>query len=201
MSLVTVERVIARRLPSRDQAKDRGPLGVAGGRQLSDLQIRKRGRCRRVTVRIRGGLSSEGRDHNGGYGKRNGACGERPRRFDRRTGVPHRPASRGSRDQLARVESGFQFLEVVPEVPRILIPTLGILGKRAADDAVQFGRSAGLISVTNFGVSFSTDETIDMLVSPVNGRWPVAISYRITPREKRSVRASTGRPSACSGDM
>ena len=61
--------------------------------------------------------------------------------------------------------------------------------------------STGFSSVTDFGVSLMIDEMIEMLVSPVNGRWPVAISYRITPSEKRSERASIGLPSACSGDM
>jgi hypothetical protein len=36
--------------------------------------------------------------------------------------------------------------------------------------------SAGLSSVIGFGVSFKSDEMIAMLVAPVNGRWPVAIS-------------------------
>ena len=39
------------------------------------------------------------------------------------------------------------------------------------------------------------------LLSPGNARRPVAISYSTLPNEKRSVRASTLRPVACSGDM
>jgi hypothetical protein len=38
-------------------------------------------------------------------------------------------------------------------------------------------------------------------VSPVNGNVPVTISYKTTPNEKRSERASMSRPRACSGDM
>jgi len=38
-------------------------------------------------------------------------------------------------------------------------------------------------------------------VPPVNGATPVTISYRTTPRLKMSLRPSTGRPRACSGDM
>ena len=38
-------------------------------------------------------------------------------------------------------------------------------------------------------------------VSPANGRAPVAISYRTTPNENKSVRESNSLPSACSGDM
>ncbi len=36
---------------------------------------------------------------------------------------------------------------------------------------------------------------------PSKGRRPVAISYSTTPSEKRSVRASSASPRACSGDM
>ena len=36
--------------------------------------------------------------------------------------------------------------------------------------------SEGLSSVIGLGVSLTMDEMIEMLVSPVNGRWPVAIS-------------------------
>ena len=38
-------------------------------------------------------------------------------------------------------------------------------------------------------------------VSPVKARRPVTISYKTAPNEKMSDRASTGLPSACSGDM
>ena len=41
----------------------------------------------------------------------------------------------------------------------------------------------------------------DTFVSPLKGRWPVAILYRTTPSENTSDRASMDRPSACSGDM
>ena len=36
---------------------------------------------------------------------------------------------------------------------------------------------------------------------PRNGLWPVTISYSTEPKLKMSDRASSGRPSACSGDM
>jgi hypothetical protein len=38
-------------------------------------------------------------------------------------------------------------------------------------------------------------------VVPVKACCPVAISYRTTPKEKMSVRASSASPRACSGDM
>ena len=37
--------------------------------------------------------------------------------------------------------------------------------------------------------------------SPVNGLWPESISYKSTPNEKTSLRASAGWPFTCSGDM
>ena len=38
-------------------------------------------------------------------------------------------------------------------------------------------------------------------VAPANGRRPATISYRTTPKEKMSLRASRRLPVACSGDM
>ena len=58
-----------------------------------------------------------------------------------------------------------------------------------------------LRSVSNRGVSLMIDDISDTCVSPLNGRSPTAISYRITPSEKTSLRGSTNLPSACSGDM
>ncbi len=40
-----------------------------------------------------------------------------------------------------------------------------------------------------------------MLVAPAKGRLPESSSYRTTPNEKMSLRASAGFPDACSGDM
>ena len=42
---------------------------------------------------------------------------------------------------------------------------------------------------------------VSVTASPSKGRLPASASYKTTPREKMSLRASTGRPSACSGDM
>jgi hypothetical protein len=38
-------------------------------------------------------------------------------------------------------------------------------------------------------------------VFPSNARWPVSSSYSTQPKAKMSVRASTSRPSICSGAM
>jgi hypothetical protein len=42
---------------------------------------------------------------------------------------------------------------------------------------------------------------VSAAVSPLNGARPASISYISTPRLQRSLRASTSRPRACSGDM
>lgn len=41
----------------------------------------------------------------------------------------------------------------------------------------------------------------DSTLPPAKGRRPVSISYVTTPSDQRSARASTGCPTACSGDM
>jgi len=51
------------------------------------------------------------------------------------------------------------------------------------------------------GSSRRIDEIESMGVRPRNGFEPVSISWRITPSENRSLRASTRSPRACSGDM
>jgi hypothetical protein len=61
--------------------------------------------------------------------------------------------------------------------------------------------NAGLISVIGRGVSRRMLVIVEILVSPWNGRPPVAISYSITPSEKTSDRGSGCFPSACSGDI
>ncbi len=58
-----------------------------------------------------------------------------------------------------------------------------------------------LTSLTDGGVSLMIEEIVEIAVSPSNGRCPVAISYSRMPSENTSERASTGLPSACSGDM
>jgi hypothetical protein len=45
------------------------------------------------------------------------------------------------------------------------------------------------------------DASVDKVLSPRNGCRPHSIWYKVTPRAKMSVRASSGRRSACSGDM
>ena len=59
----------------------------------------------------------------------------------------------------------------------------------------------GLAARGGSGSSRTMRVIVSVTVSPRNGSFPVAASYRTIPSEKRSVRASSGLPSACSGDM
>ena len=61
------------------------------------------------------------------------------------------------------------------------------------------GTSAG--SADQFGVVFMTAAIISVASSPSNARAPVSISYSTAPKAQTSVRLSTARPRACSGDM
>jgi hypothetical protein len=61
--------------------------------------------------------------------------------------------------------------------------------------------NSGRKSVTDGGLSRMIAETSSAEEAPANGRRPVTISYSNTPREKISVRWSSGRPETCSGDM
>jgi hypothetical protein len=51
-----------------------------------------------------------------------------------------------------------------------------IVTRHAGPAGLPTNELNGLSSVTDLGVSFTIEEMIEMLVSPVNGRWPVAIS-------------------------
>ena len=62
------------------------------------------------------------------------------------------------------------------------------------------GRS-GFTLGSAVGALFRIASKIPAEESPRNGSVPVAISYSTTPSENRSVRRSSGLPSACSGDM
>jgi hypothetical protein len=66
--------------------------------------------------------------------------------------------------------------------------------------ARSLGRS-GRRSVTGGAVSRRIAEINPAEESLSKGRRPVAISWSTTPSEKMSVRGSSGRPEACSGDM
>ena len=51
------------------------------------------------------------------------------------------------------------------------------------------------------GARFKMPSKITPEVSPRNGKAPVDISYKTTPKENKSVRASSSLPRTCSGDI
>ena len=59
----------------------------------------------------------------------------------------------------------------------------------------------GFSRTTGTGVWFRIASDTTPVVSPRKGSLPVAISYKTTPNENKSVRASSGFPRTCSGDM
>ncbi len=59
----------------------------------------------------------------------------------------------------------------------------------------------GPVWLSGTGSECSTDASVESFESPEKARRPVTISYNTAPNEKMSERASTGCPSACSGDM
>ncbi len=63
------------------------------------------------------------------------------------------------------------------------------------------GEIPGLTSTGSVGSSRMICVIVSVIVSPANGRRPVAISYSTTPSEKTSARPSMALPRACSGDM
>ena len=56
-------------------------------------------------------------------------------------------------------------------------------------------------STAQLGVDFTTEAIVSVTSSPSNARLPASISNNTAPNAHTSVRLSTGRPRACSGDM
>jgi hypothetical protein len=83
-----------------------------------------------------------------------------------------------------------------------LLFSCGMIGKRKPLSAPA--RSAGTFAFNRTGATGSLVKiasSISPVVCPPKGRVPVTISYSTTPNEKRSERASSSFPRACSGDM
>ena len=59
----------------------------------------------------------------------------------------------------------------------------------------------GFSSRGGIGLECSTASSVISELLPVNGFFPVAISYSTMPKENRSLRASMVSLRACSGDM
>ena len=60
---------------------------------------------------------------------------------------------------------------------------------------------AGTVSGTGGGASWMIACIVSTVDGPLNGNRPATSSKRRMPNENTSLRASRGRPVACSGDM
>ena len=107
----------------------------------------------------------------------------------------------GRRHRSAGVRVALQPLQIGAHVRGVLVTQVAVFLQRLVDDALQldgrsgFSRTGGVGSRSRIALKISAE------VSPRNGSVPVAISYSTTPKENRSVRASSSLPRACSGDM
>ena len=63
------------------------------------------------------------------------------------------------------------------------------------------GDSCSLSVCNSGGSSFKMAFMVSMDDSPLKARCPLSISYKIPPKAKMSVRASTSLPRTCSGDI
>ena len=63
------------------------------------------------------------------------------------------------------------------------------------------GGTSGFRRTGGTGARLRIASTIVPVLSPRNGRVPVAVSYSTTPNENKSVRASNGVARTCSGDI
>ena len=82
-----------------------------------------------------------------------------------------------------------------------LVAQLAIFLERAVDDALELRRHPELSRTGAAGASCRTASSVATDEGRRNGGCPVTISYSTTPSEKMSVRASSGSPRTCSGDM
>ena len=84
----------------------------------------------------------------------------------------------------------------------MLVAKLAIFLQTLGNDAFQFRRQIGVQRQEGRRARDSEcRRKSGPALSPRNGAVPVAISYITTPKEKRSVRASSGCARTCSGDM
>ena len=77
----------------------------------------------------------------------------------------------------------------------------GSLARQRDTSRSRAGGVSGMSCSSGFGVVASTDAMTLDAVLPSNARCPVSSSYSTQPNAKMSVRASTSRPSICSGAM
>ena len=119
-----------------------------------------------------------------------------------------RPVTRSGADARAELRAGLSRLRVALESPQIheqlfgrLIPNLPVLFQRFVDNPTELGGTFGFSPVADSGALLRSASKTTAEVLPLKGNVPVVISYNTTPKENRSVRASSSSPRACSGDM
>ena len=130
-----------------------------------------------------------------------GRCAEARARIPRRRpATVYGTATVKERTQ-ASTERLIPSLQRNPRFANRLQPLLAILGQRPLQQPPQIPRRPGRQLADQSGSLLTTASSTSGVVAPANARLPVSISYSTAPKEKISLRRSTGRPTACSGDM
>src|SRR5262249_32930573 len=95
-----------------------------------------------------------------------------------------------------------QALQIKQQVLNVLIAFISVLAQGLRNDALQLRRDLPRVTSQRRRLFVAGNGRQDSFAfTPSNGRRPATISYSTAPRLKMSVRASTCRPRACSGDM
>ena len=133
-----------------------------------------------------------------------GRCEEDREGDQRHCGQARRFGTSGRRGGFQQAGLGLflEFLKCDLRVGDALEAAIRIFAQAAIDDLFPDSRGvSGAISRTGDGSLCRMAASVDIFVSPEKAGRPVAISYSTEPKLKMSLRASTFRPSACSGDM
>jgi|SRR5579859_1421560 len=83
----------------------------------------------------------------------------------------------------------------------MLVSQTAIFFHALADDAFEFGRELRISRIGGIGARSRIALKITPELSPANGNWPVAASYRTTPNENKSDREPRSVARTCSGDI
>ena len=78
---------------------------------------------------------------------------------------------------------------------------VAVAGQGAQDDAVELGRTEGVVHRGGRHLARRTRSTVCRSFSPLNRRRPVSTSCSTMPQAKMSMRLSTSLPAVCSGAM
>ena len=114
----------------------------------------------------------------------------------------------------ARVNGSLQRPAFFPEASGVAAPSGGMSSSHNQASPMSRSRFLGSFSRQRrsrrracvgirpkSGSLVATSMSVSETVSPANGRSPVSISYRMTPKAQMSARLSTSFPRACSGGM